>query len=114
MSAHFLTIIVEVVSFIAAVAAIFAGILMLQVTKKFGTGILATGFKNIASGVLFLALGITIDAITTYFMFSYDNIYSALIFLVKAICFVTGTYIIVIASKNMADKLEETTKVSQP
>ncbi len=110
MSAHALTIIVEVVSFIAAVAAIVGSVLMLEITKKFGTGILATGFKNIASGVMFIALGIIIDAITTYFMFSYDNIFSALIFLIKAICFVVGTYIIVIGTKNTADKLEETTK----
>ena len=110
MSAQALTIIVEVVSFVAAVAAIFASVIMLQVTKKFGTGILASGFKSIASGVMFIALGITIDAVSTYFMLSYDNFYSSLIFLVKAICFVTGTYIIVIASKNMADKIEQTTK----
>lgn len=110
MSAQALTIIVEVVSFVAAVAAVFASVIMLEVTKKFGTGILASGFKSIASGVMFIALGIIIDAITTYFMLSYDNVYSALIFLVKALCFVTGTYIIVIASKNMADKIEQTTR----
>lgn len=110
MSAEILTIIVEIFSFIAAAAAVVGGVVMLGVTKKFGTGILANGFRNIASGVLFIALGIIIDAITSYFVFESDNIYSALIFLVRAICFVVGTYMIVIASKNMADKLEEATK----
>lgn len=110
MSTQILTITVEVVSFIAAAAAIVAALLMLQVTKKFGTGILANGFKSIASGVLFIALGIIIDAITSSFALTSDNVFSALIFLVKAICFVTGTYIIVIASKNMADRIEALTK----
>ncbi len=109
-TARFVTIIVEGVSFVAAFAAIAAAGIMYQVTKKFGTGILASGFRSISTGVLFIALGIIIDALTTYFLLSYNNIYSALIFLIKGLCFVVGTYIIVIGSKNTADKLETLTK----
>lgn len=107
---RFFTILVEGVSFIAAFAAIAAAMIMYQVTKKFGTGILASGFKSISAGVLFLALGIIIDALNSYFLLSYNNIFSALVFLIKGMCFVVGTYIIVIGSKRTADKLESLTK----
>ena len=46
-----LTIIIEAASFVAALASIAAGLIMANVTKKFGTGILASGFKTI-SGVV--------------------------------------------------------------
>ena len=107
---RFLIILVEGVSFIAAFAAISASVIMYQITKKFGSGILANGFKNISGGILFLALGIIIDAFTTYFLLSYNNVFSALIFLIKGACFVIGTYIIVIGAKRIADKLELLTK----
>jgi hypothetical protein len=109
-SSRFFTILVEGVSFVAAFAAVAAAVIMYQVTKKFGSGILASGFKSIAVGVLFLALGIIIDALNSYFVLSYNNIFSALVFLIKGICFVVGTYIIVIGSKRTADKLESLTK----
>ena len=109
-TARFFTILVEGVSFVAAFAAVTAAFLMYQVTKKFGSGIIASGFKSISSGVLFIALGIIIDALSSYFLLSYTSIYSALIFLIKGICFVVGTYIIVIGSKRTADKLESLTK----
>lgn len=107
---QFLTIIVNGVSFVAAFAAVAAAIIMYQVTKKFGSGILAHGFQTIATGVLFLALGIIIDAVNSYFQISYSNVYSVAVFLIKGICFVVGTYIIVIGSKRTADKLESLTK----
>jgi len=106
----FLTILVQGVSFVAAFAAIAAAVIMFQVTKKFGSGILASGFKSIASGVLFLALGIIIDAINSYIQLSTNSIYSASIFVIKGACFVIGTYIIVIGSKKTADKLESLTR----
>lgn len=107
---QFLTIIVNGVSFVAAFAAVAAAVIMYQVTKKFGSGILAHGFKTIATGVLFLALGIIIDAVNSYLQISYSNVYSVAVFLIKGICFVVGTYIIVIGSKRTADKLESLTK----
>lgn len=109
-SVQFMTIIVNGVSFIAAFAAIAAAVIMYQVTKKFGTGILAHGFKTIGTGVLFLALGIIIDAVNSYFQLSISSVYSVGIFLIKGICFVVGTYTIVIGSKRTIDKLENLTK----
>ncbi len=107
---QFLTIVVNGVSFIAAFAAVTAAVLMYQVTKKFGNGILANGFQSIGTGVLFLALGIIIDAVNSYFQISYSSIFSVGVFLIKGVCFVVGTYIIVIGSKRTADKLESLTK----
>lgn len=104
------TILVEGIGFIAAFAALSAAVIMYQLTRKFGTGIIASGFKSIASGVLFIALGIIIDALNSYFLLATNNIYSVLIFLIKGACFVVGTYVIVIGSKKTADKLEYLTK----
>lgn len=105
-----IAIVVNGVSFIAAFAAIAASVIMYQVTKKFGTGILAHGFKTIGTGVLFVAMGIIIDAVTSYFQFGSGNVYSAGVFLIKGLCFVAGTYTIVIGSKRTIDKLENLTK----
>ena len=107
---RFFTILVEGVAFIAAFAAITGAALMYQLTRKFGTGIIASGFKSISTGVLFIALGIIIDALNSYFLLSTNNVYSVLVFLIKGMCFVVGTYIIVIGSKRTADKLESLTK----
>lgn len=109
-SVQFLTIIVNGISFIAAFAAIAAAVIMYQVTKKFGSGILAHGFKAIGTGVLFIALGIIIDAMNNYLQISYSNVYSVGVFMIKGACFVIGTYTIVIGSKRTIDKLENLTK----
>lgn len=109
-SVQFLTIIVNSISFIAAFAAIAASVIMYQVTKKFGSGILAHGFKTIGTGVLFIALAIIIDAVNSYLQISYNSIYSVIVFLIKGSCFVIGTYTIVIGSKRTIDKLENLTK----
>ena len=109
-SVQFLTIIVNGISFIAAFAAIAAAVIMYQVTKKFGSGILAHGFKTIGTGVLFIAMGIIIDAINSYLQISYSSVYSVGVFVIKGSCFVIGTYTIVIGSKRTIDKLENLTK----
>jgi hypothetical protein len=108
-----LTIIIEAGALISAFAAIVAAIIMSRVTKKFGTGILASGFKVISIGVLFIALGILVDAIQSYLQTSdfapveqFITIFMAL----KLGLFVIGTYIIVIGSKKTGDKLESLTK----
>lgn len=103
-------IIVQAGSFIAAFAAIAAGVIMASVTKKFGTGILASGFKSISIGVFFIAAGIIIDAASSYLEISLNMAISAAILVVKELCFVVGTYIIVIGSKNTGDKLEMLSK----
>lgn len=105
-----LTILIEVGSFIAVFAAIVAGVLMAQVTKKFGTGILATGFKSISVGVFFIAAGILIDAVESYVTISNAFELSVILLIIKEALFVTGTYIIVIGSKKTGDKLESLTK----
>lgn len=107
---RFFAILVEGISFVAAFAGLAAAVIMYQVTKKFGSGILAAGFKSIALGVLFIALAIIIDAINSYLQLTYNNIFSVSVFLIKGACFVIGTYIIVIGTKKTADKLESLTK----
>lgn len=104
-----LTIIIQSGSFIAAFAAITAGVIMASVTKKFGTGILASGFKSISVGVLLIAGGIILDAVNSYLQLSVGGFFAALL-LIKEILFVAGTYVIVIGSKNTGDKIESLTK----
>lgn len=108
-SSKLLIILIQAGSFIAAFAAVAAGVIMMSVTKKFGSGILASGFKSISVGVLFIAAGIIIDAVNSYIQISSSQIATAII-LIKEALFVIGTYIIVIGSKNTGDKLESLTK----
>jgi len=106
-----LTIVIEAGSFISAFAGITAGIVMVSVTKKFGTGLLATGFKAISIGVFFIASGIIMDAVQSYVQFSIDNLAVITIILaIKEVLFIIGTYTIVIGSKKTGDKLENLTK----
>lgn len=104
-----LIIFIQAGSFIAAFAAITAGVIMASVTKKFGTGILASGFKSISIGVVLIALGIILDAVQSYLQIS-EVAVSLFMILAKDILFVAGTYIIVIGSKRTGDKLESLTK----
>ncbi len=108
-----LTIIIEAGALIAAFAAIVAAVIMSRVTKKFGTGILASGFKSISFGVFFIALGILVDAVETYLQsanFAPIEQFITIIVLVKLFLFVVGTYVIVIGSKKTGDKLESLTQ----
>lgn len=112
-TAKLLTVLVEAGSFIASFAAIAAGFVMASVTKKFGTGILATGFKTNSLGIFFIAFGILLDAVNSYLQlsgFSIDPVITAGVLLIKEAFFVIGTYIIVIGSKKTGDKLESLTK----
>jgi hypothetical protein len=104
-----LTLMIQTGSFIAAFAAISAGFIMHSVTKKFGTGILASGFKTISIGVMFIALGIIIDGVSQYLQSNNTSIALVILF-TKDILFVLGTYIIVIGSKKTGDKLESLMK----
>lgn len=109
-----LTVVIEAGSFISAMAAIVAGIVMARITKKFGSGFLANGFKSFSIGVFFIAAGILVDAIQGYIQtsnFSQMVTQIAIILIViKELLFVFGTYIIVIGSKKTGDKLESLTK----
>jgi hypothetical protein len=97
-------------SFISAFAAVAAGLIMANVTKKFGTGILASGFKSISIGVFFIAAGIFIDAIQSYLLRSANLTIVTTVIIAKELLFVVGTYVIVIGSKKTVDKLETLTK----
>jgi hypothetical protein len=108
-----LTIAIEAGAFISTMAALVAAVIMLRVTRKFGTGILASGFKAISFGVLFIALGIMVDAVQSYLQvegFTGVGQFITIILLIKLVLFVIGTYIIVIGSKRTGDKLESLTK----
>jgi len=108
-----LTIIIEAGALISALAAIVAAVIMSRVTRKFGTGILATGFKSISLGVFFIALGILVDAIENYLQtanFAPIQQFITILLLVKLALFVIGTYVIVIGSKKTGDELESLTK----
>jgi hypothetical protein len=107
-----LTIVIEAASFISALASIAGGVIMASVTKKFGTGILANGFKTISIGVLFIAAGIVIDAAESYLEVVSPSVTSLnlILLVVKAPFFLIGTYLIVIGSKKTGDKLESLTK----
>ena len=112
-TAKLLTIGVEAGAFISTMAAFVAAVIMLRVTRKFGTGILASGFRSISFGVLFIALGILVDAVQSYIQiegFSGLQQLTTIILLIKLVLFVIGTYIIVIGSKKTGDKLESLTK----
>lgn len=106
---NLLLIIIQGGSFIAIFAAIAAGVIMSGVTKKFGTGILASGFKTISVGVFVIAAGITLDSLNSYIQIGNATI-SAGVLILKEALFVIGTYIIVIGSKKTGDKLESLTK----
>ena len=108
-----ITIIIQAGALISAFAALVAAVIMSRVTKKFGTGILASGFKSISIGVFFIALGILVDAIATYLQnanFAPIEQFITFIILIKLLLFVVGTYIIVIGSKKTGDKLESLTQ----
>ena len=114
-TARLLTILIEAGSFISAFAAISAGFMMASVTKKFGTGILASGFKTNSIGVFCIAIGIIIDAVNSYLQVSgyasaLPEIVSIGLLLAKEVFFVVGTYVIVIGSKKTGDKIESLTR----
>jgi hypothetical protein len=112
-TAKLLAIIIEAGAFISTMAAFVASIIMFRVTRKFGTGILASGFKSISFGVLFIALGIMVDAVQSYLQiegFTGIGQFITILLVIKLILYVIGTYTIVIGSKRTGDKLESLTK----
>ena len=112
-TAKLITVLIESGSFIAAFAAIAAGFVMASVTKKFGTGILASGFKTNAIGISFIAAAILLDAVNAYLQlsgFGLPVFVTPVLLLAKEALFVIGTYTIVIGSKKTGDTLEKHTK----
>ena len=96
--------------FISAFAAITAGVIMIGVQKRFGTGILASGFKFISIGVLLIAAGIVLEAIQSYIQIPNNPTTISILLLAKEALFAIGAYAIVIGSKKTGDKLESLTK----
>lgn len=94
--------ITEIAAFLSAFAGIVAALVMLQVTRKFGTGLVASGYRYIAFGVLFIGIAMVIDAISLVLGLQGD-----LIPLVRTMLLAIGTYVIVIGTKNTADRLEK-------
>jgi len=107
---RFLPVLIEGASFISAFAAIAAGIIMAKFLRKFVTGILATGFKTIGFGIFIVALAIIIDAIELYIQALHTSVAFSILLIIRQALFVIGTYIIVIGSKTMGDKLETLSK----
>ena len=105
-----LPVLVEAASFISAFAAITAGIIMARFIRKFVTGILAVGFKTIAIGIFVVALAIIIDAVAIYIQVLNAPKTINILLVARQILFVIGTYIIVIGTKSMGDKLEVLSK----
>jgi len=101
---------IEVVSLVAALAAIIATIITSQFLNKFATGILAMGFKTIGIGIGIIALGIVIDTIQIYIQIASNSSALSLLLIVRQIFFVLGTYVIIIGSKNMGNRLSELSK----
>lgn len=100
-----LAIITQAGYFIAVFAAIAAAFIMGTVTKKFGGGVLASGFKIMSGGIFLIALGIITDALVYYFKVTEDPLLTALV-IIKEILFVLGTYTVVIGSKRTVDQLK--------
>ena len=105
-----ISVLTEAASLIAAFAAIASAIIMARFIKKFATGILATGFKTIGIGIFILALGIIVDAININIQTLESPQILITLLVIKQVFFVIGSYIIVIGSKNMGDKLEMMSK----
>lgn len=107
---NLLTLLIEATSFVSAFAAIAAAIIMTKFLRKFVTGILGNGFKTIGIGIFIIALAIIIDALTIYIQSVISPILFTILLMTRQILFVVGTYVIVIGSKSMGDKLEVLSK----
>jgi hypothetical protein len=103
-------VLIEAASFVAAFAAIAAAIIMARFIRKFVTGILAIGFRTIGVGIFVLALGIIIDALEIYVQALESPSAINFLLIIRQVFFIFGTYIVVIGSKNMGDKLEMLSK----
>jgi len=99
-----------IASFMASFASIASGVIMVDVTKKFKTGILSYGFKSVAIGIILIAFGITIDSLSVYVLVFKNPTLDTVLLILKEATFVIGAYIIVIGSKRTADKLQTLTK----
>lgn len=105
-------ILIEAASFVSAFAAIVAAIIMALFIRKFVSGILSLGFKTIGIGIFVIALAIIVDAVEIYVQALQNPSSVSILLVVRQALFVIGTYVIVIGSKNMGDKLEKLSQKS--
>lgn len=103
---NFFFILIQSISFISVFAGIAATIMMLKINKKFGTGILASGFKTVALGIGLVAMGIIFDAFQVYLQTLFNLNYSPIFIIIKELLFLIGSYTIVVGTKKTGDKLE--------
>ena len=108
-TSRLLAVIVESGLFIAALAAVAASFMIAAIRKKFKNRVVASVFRTVSIGLLFIAGGIILDAVNSYFQIS-DALAVIGILLGKEIFFLIGTYIIVIGMKKTGDKLASLTK----
>jgi len=106
----FRNLLILIASFMASFGGISAGVIMVNVTKKFKTGILSYGFKSVAIGIILVGFGITIDSLATYVLLFKNPTFDTVLLILKEAAFVIGAFIIVIGSKRTADKLQTLTK----
>lgn len=95
---------IEIAAVVSALAGISAAIIMKRITRHFGTGIIATGYRYIAGGVALISLAMLIESTIVYL-----QIRAELLILIKEVLLVLGTYIIVVGTKITADKLDNLT-----
>jgi len=97
-------ILIQGIPFIAVFAGLAVVIIMYRISHKFAGGIVAEGFRYLVVGLLFITLGILLDAFSSYFMM--NNELSLVYLISKGLLFVVGMYVIVVGSKKMSDALD--------
>lgn len=92
---------IETGAFLSASAGIAAAIIIFTLRKKFGTGIVASGFGYTAWGVAVIGAGLILEGLQQFIQIKIIGLT-----LIKEILLLVGTYIIVIGTKLTADRLE--------
>lgn len=95
---------IELGAFLSAAAGIVAALIIFDLTKKFGAGIVATGFRYTAWGVTIIGTALLLEGILQFIQIRIPGLT-----LIKEILLLLGTYTIVIGTKLTADRLEDLT-----
>lgn len=89
-------------SFFSVIVGLFAVYLMITVARKFGTGIVADGFRYVTIGVIFIVAATLFESFIRFY-----EIRAELVRFTREVLLIIGTYAIVIGAKITADKLED-------
>ena len=95
---------IQAAAFISALAGISAAAIMTRITRHFGTGIVATGYRFTALGVAVIGTAMFLESVLHYLQMQ-----TPILTLLKEVMLVLGTYIIVMGTKITADKLDNLT-----